>query len=81
MCQLTLLEDSGTIHFVVKDNGVGRPIREGNGLRGMRERLKAVNGSVKLTSSATGGTSITITLPPNTEAQPPSADQFAGEVP
>ena len=62
-CCLSLLEENGTIHFTIEDNGPGGEIREGNGLRGMRERLQSVSGTVKLTSAAGRGTRLELTLP------------------
>ena len=63
-CTVTLVEENGTIHFAVEDDGQGGPIREGNGLRGMRERLQTVGGAATLTGSVNGGTRLEITLPP-----------------
>jgi two-component system, NarL family, sensor histidine kinase DesK len=63
VCRVALVEKDGTIHFTVEDNGLGGQIREGNGLRGMRERLQSIAGTMKLTGSANGGTSLEITLP------------------
>jgi len=62
-CRVALLEKDRAIHLTVEDDGVGGQIREGNGLRGMRERIQSMDGAVKLTSSANGGTSLEITLP------------------
>lgn len=67
-CKVSLLEDAGTIHFIIEDNGVGGRIREGNGLRGMRERLLPMAGVVKLTTVPNGGTSLEITLPRASES-------------
>ncbi len=74
-CYVQLLENDGTIHFTIEDNGLGGPIREGNGLRGMRERLQSMAGTVKLTGSSNGGTRIEITLPPAIESPAPPASQ------
>jgi two-component system, NarL family, sensor histidine kinase DesK len=67
LCHMTLLEKDGTIHFTIEDNGTGGQMegkfREGNGLLGMRERVQSMAGAMTLTSSASGGTSIEITLP------------------
>jgi two-component system sensor histidine kinase DesK len=63
VCHVTLLEKDRTIHFTIEDNGVGGPIREGNGLRGMRERVQSIAGAVKVTGSTHGGTSLELTLP------------------
>ncbi len=79
VCRVALVEMDGTIHFTVEDNGLGGQIREGNGLRGMRERLQSIAGTVKLTGSANGGTSLEITLPLESESPAQSALRFAGE--
>jgi two-component system, NarL family, sensor histidine kinase DesK len=63
VCRVTLLERDRTIHFNIEDNGLGGLIREGNGLRGMRERVQSMAGEVKLTGSANEGTNLEITLP------------------
>ena len=63
VCHLALVEQDRTIHLTIEDNGAGGQIREGNGLRGMRERLRSVAGAVKVTSPANGGTSLELTLP------------------
>lgn len=77
ICHLTLLERNRMIHFTIEDNGLGGQIREGNGLRGMRERLQSIAGAVKLTGSANGGTSLEITLPLASES---ATSRFVGEV-
>jgi two-component system, NarL family, sensor histidine kinase DesK len=79
ICHVALLERDGSVHCTIEDNGLGGPIREGNGLRGMRERLRAVDGTVKLTGSAHGGTSLEITLPPAGESLAQPAAQTTGE--
>jgi two-component system, NarL family, sensor histidine kinase DesK len=75
VCRVALVEVEKTIHFTIEDNGSGGDIREGNGLRGMRERLEAMAGAIKLTTSAAGGTSLEITLPPARE----HASRFVAE--
>jgi two-component system sensor histidine kinase DesK len=79
VCHVTLLDKDGTIHFTIEDNGLGGPIREGNGLRGMRERLQSMAGALKLTELADGGTSLELTLPPESEPSGQSAARSAGE--
>ena len=64
VCHVALLEKDQTIQFTIEDNGLGGQVREGNGLRGMRERVQAIAGTMKLTCSANGGTSLEITLAP-----------------
>ncbi len=79
VCHLALLEKDRTIHFTIEDNGLGGQIREGNGLRGMRERLQSIAGAVKLTALANGGTSLELILPLDCESPAQSASRFVGE--
>jgi two-component system, NarL family, sensor histidine kinase DesK len=70
-CYVRLAEKHGMIHFAVEDNGRGGVIREGNGLRGMRERVQSIAGTVIVTDSESGGTRVEIELPE--ESDPPMA--------
>ena len=70
-CYVRLAEKDGIIHFAVEDNGRGGVIREGNGLRGMRERVQSIAGTVIVTDSESGGTSVEIELPE--QSDPPMA--------
>ncbi len=63
----------------LEDNGLGGQVREGNGLRGMRERVQSIAGTMKHTCSANGGTSLEITLPPANESLAKAASQIFGE--
>jgi two-component system, NarL family, sensor histidine kinase DesK len=78
-CQVTLLEKDRTIHFTIEDNGLGGQIREGNGLRGMRERVQSMAGDVKLRGFANGGTCLEITLPLASQSQARSVSEIVGE--
>lgn len=55
-----LLKGSNII-FEMADNGIGMKDEEGNGLRGMRERIEALNGTVSISSKK--GMSLVISLP------------------
>ena len=79
VCHVALVEQDMEIRLTIEDNGVGGQIREGNGLRGMRERVQSVAGALKLTDVANGGTSLELTLPAESESPGPSAPRFAGE--
>lgn len=61
VCHVALFEKERTIHFTIEDNGRGGEIREGNGLRGMRERVEMLGGKLERRTEA--GTTLTITLP------------------
>ena len=50
----------------VGDNGIGLPDeadQQGFGLRGMRERIKQLGGSIELRSARADGTTVLIQLP------------------
>ena len=78
-CHVALVEKDGAVHFTIEDNGVGGEIREGNGLRGMQERVQSIGGAVKLTGLANGGTSLEISVPLASELPAQSACRFEGE--
>jgi two-component system sensor histidine kinase DesK len=79
VCRVALVEKDRTIHFTIEDNGLGGQILEGNGLRGMRERLQSVAGAVKVTSLANGGTSLELTLPLERESAAQGASPVVRE--
>ena len=60
-CLLRLERSNSHFLLEVRDDGRGGPQLEGNGLRGMRERVEELGGSVE--RSTNQGTSIKITLP------------------
>ncbi len=47
----------------IRDDGRGGLGREGNGLTGMRERLREVSGTLEIDSPAGAGTTLTIRVP------------------
>lgn len=68
LCRVALVEEDGAIRFTVEDNGVGGEFREGNGLRGMHERVRSIAGDLKVTRPANGGTKLEIALPATTKS-------------
>lgn len=64
-CLISFMSASTEFTVTVADDGVGMAVwpgsYRGNGLRGMKERLEFVNGSMKLASDR--GTELTITVP------------------
>ncbi len=60
-CSLRLEQRNGSCRLEIEDDGRGGFASEGNGLRGMRERVEMLGGTVTRDSQA--GTRITITLP------------------
>ncbi len=64
-CKLRFATDSGVRRLVVEDDGQHPATREGNGLRGMRERVESIGGQLRLERDR--GTRLLITLPLQTE--------------
>ncbi len=60
-CRLRLEQQNGSFRLQIQDDGVGAFNGEGNGLRGMRERVEMLGGT--LDRSTESGTTLTITLP------------------
>jgi two-component system sensor histidine kinase DesK len=60
-CRLRLSAENGACRLEIQDDGRGGTNGEGFGLRGMRERIEALGGSVVRVAGA--GTRLTITLP------------------
>jgi len=60
-CNLHLEQQNGSCRLEIEDDGRGGSLSEGNGLRGMRERVEMLGGT--LTRESQAGTKITITLP------------------
>ena len=60
-CVLRLEQRNGSCHLEIEDDGRGGFQDEGNGLRGMRERVEMLGGT--LTRDSHTGTRLTITVP------------------
>jgi two-component system sensor histidine kinase DesK len=60
-CTLRLAQQNGSCHLEIEDDGCGGIVAEGNGLRGMRERVEMLGGTLKRDSH--DGTKILITVP------------------
>ena len=63
---VTLGRDHGTVHFTVADDGLGMDTRgrgDGVGMIGMRDRVGAVGGHLKIISSPGRGTSVQGVIP------------------
>ncbi len=65
-CTLRFHMEDGQHRLTVADNGEHPATREGNGLRGMRERVEALGGRVQL--DRTTGTRLLIALPMHAES-------------
>jgi two-component system sensor histidine kinase DesK len=60
-CRLRLDQQNGSCRLEIHDDGRGGFSGEGNGLRGMRERIEMLGGTLNRESE--GGTRLTITVP------------------
>lgn len=60
-CSLRLDQQNGSCLLEIHDDGRGSSTAEGNGLRGMRERVEMLGGTLNRETSS--GTRLTITLP------------------
>lgn len=71
-CRLELTRNP-LIALTIEDNGVGKQAHDGNGIRGMRERLLHAHGTLTIDTSMLGGTRILAQLPPAIAQAPPVA--------
>lgn len=60
-CRLRVEQQNGTCRLEIADDGRGFTSMEGNGLRGMRERVEMLGGTLDRRNKS--GTTLTITLP------------------
>ena len=60
-CRLRIEQQNGTCRLEIADDGQGFSTLEGNGLRGMRERVEMLGGQLERRNKS--GTTLTITLP------------------
>lgn len=65
-CRLRLEQQNGSCRLEIEDDGLGCFSDEGSGLRGMRERVEMLGGT--LTRESRRGTKLTISLPLREEA-------------
>lgn len=62
-CSITLSVTAAAVLLDVVDDGCGMTQQEGNGLLGMRERVREFGGTLRLNTSAGGGVHLAISLP------------------
>jgi two-component system, NarL family, sensor histidine kinase DesK len=60
-CRMRLEQENGNCRLEIQDDGRGTSNGEGNGLRGMRERVEMLGGTLQRNTDS--GTTLTITLP------------------
>ena len=69
--QVQFEQRDAAVQLCVNDDGRGGVVEDGNGLRGMRERVHAVGGSLSIESRRAHGTRLCVTIP--FEADPGAA--------
>jgi two-component system sensor histidine kinase DesK len=60
-CTIHLAQQNGTASLMVQDDGVAKHVVEGNGMRGMRERVEALGGTMR--STIGNGLELRVELP------------------
>jgi two-component system, NarL family, sensor histidine kinase DesK len=68
VCRVALGVDRGELVLTIQDDGVGGPLREGNGLTGMRERVTSVGGT--LVVDVDRGVRVCVRLPVVAQGRP-----------
>jgi signal transduction histidine kinase len=76
--EVQLREESGKIHLTISDSGRGFDVKsamqgKGLGLTSMQERVRLVNGSMKIESKPMTGTIISVSVPLRSEHTPKRA--------
>jgi two-component system sensor histidine kinase DesK len=56
-------DSSSEIHVLVEDNGCGGADANGTGLGGLRDRVAALGGTLRVEPAPAGGTRLAATLP------------------
>jgi two-component system, NarL family, sensor histidine kinase DesK len=74
-CRAELRRAEGDVLLEIRDDGLGGARDDGNGLRGMRERVEAAGGTLDVDSPAGGGTQLLLRLPYRTPPTPAGADE------
>ncbi|AVP97380.1 sensor histidine kinase [Ahniella affigens] len=62
-CRLLMKKAGDLVRLEIEDDGRGGVTESGNGLRGLRERLSAVGGTLELDSPLGGGTRLVVHVP------------------
>jgi signal transduction histidine kinase len=63
LVQIEVFSENGTLMVKVRDDGIGGADRSGGGLRGLADRVAALDGSFEISSSSGDGTTVKAVLP------------------
>ena len=72
LCKVEMRRDGTVVRLTIRDDGRGGNLREGNGLRGMRERLSLLDGILHVESTRKG-TILTAIIPLPQQGDAPAA--------
>lgn len=61
--KIEVVRDHASVRMLISDNGRGGIDGDGNGLRGMRERVRAIGGTLEIESPRRGGTRMQVRAP------------------
>ena len=78
-CTVQLVRTTTGLRMTIEDDGAGIHAREGNGLRGMRERIEGLEGHMRISSGQGNGTRLLVDLPRSSETAA-AAHQVSDEV-
>lgn len=81
-----LITDDEGVSLIVHDDGAGLPAgvessRLSHGIAGMRQRVRALDGTFKISSRAGSGTTIEVFIPVPADSRSVAAEESAGEPP
>jgi two-component system sensor histidine kinase DesK len=74
-CRAELRRAEGDVLLEIRDDGLGGARSDGNGLRGMRERVEAAGGTLDVDSPPGGGTQLLLRLPHRAPPPPAGVDE------
>jgi two-component system, NarL family, sensor histidine kinase DesK len=66
-CRITLTQGAGGLELTVQDDGNGEAVREGGGISGVRSRVLAAGGGLRISGGASG-TELVARLPTEASA-------------
>ncbi|HET6434676.1 MAG TPA: sensor histidine kinase [Xanthomonadaceae bacterium] len=70
--QVACLREGKAVELIVRDDGVGGVARDGNGLAGMRDRVRALGGTLAIESPRGQGTVLRVRVPLSSAAPAPA---------
>jgi len=78
--RVEISSEEGALRMRISDNGCGGLAAHGNGVSGMRERVRALGGRLAIDSPARRGTTLEVAVPVPADAVAPAATGEAAPV-